>query len=188
MECLVRKSLNVREKCFEDNVCPFWLLSILPVRIKSVESIVENECEQDLKLIDLSPYKLLNRISLLNKEKAKDENVEYPHQSSFICQQLNNYSQFIYSPSNEQLIYLLNQLKKEEKEKEDGEKKKINLNENECEEMNCIRRSIPLTRFCKIHLNEKDKEQILFVKCHFCDEIIVKEDKNNILHFCSYLI
>jgi hypothetical protein len=186
MESLLRKSLNRREKCFEKNVCPTWLLSILPTRIKSVESIVDNDNEQQIKIdIDLSPYQLISSIPQLNQQISKETNsyFEYPNQISFQSEQLNNYSQFICSPSNQQLIYLFKQLKQFQEKKTKNSLKK---NENKCEEENCFNRSIPLTSFCKIHLLEKNFKQILFVKCHHCQQISIKEDNKNLIHFCPY--
>jgi len=187
MESVVRKSLDIREKCFEINSCPTWLLSILPNRIKSVESIVDNDNEQQSKLnIDLSPFKLNLKIPILNQENLNIEysNFEYPNNFSFNNQIFNNYSQFIYSPSNQQLFYLFNQLKQFK------QNKKQNLiktkKENQCKQINCLNKLIPLTKYCKIHLLENDSKQILFIKCNHCQHLSIKEDKNNILHFCPY--
>lgn len=192
MESVVRKCLNVREKCFEINSCPIWLLSILPNRTKSVESIIENDNEQQQQSkidVDLSPFKLNNSIPILNSENLKNSfpenfNFEYPNEISFSNELLNNYSQFIYSPSNEQFIYLFNKLKQL---KENKIKILLNKNENKCKQINCSNKTVPLTQFCKIHLIENDSKQILFIKCHHCQQISIKQDNNNILHFCSYL-
>jgi hypothetical protein len=191
MESIVRKSLNKREKCFEMNSCPIWLLSILPARIKSVESIVDQENnEQQSKFnVDLSPFKFNSSIPLLNEEKIlyfneNKSHFEYPNDISFENQFLNNSSQLISSPSNEQLFYLFNQLKQfQKKTKRRNFSKKTEV---KCREMNCFNNSIPLTEYCPHHLLENDEKQILFVKCNQCQQISIQEDKKNILHFCSY--
>jgi len=190
MESVVRKCLNVREKCFEINSCPTWLLSILPTRIKSVEAIIDNDNEQQSKIIvDLSPFKLNSSIPILNEDNLNNSNeqnfnFEYPNDLSFSNELLNSYSQFICSPSNQQLFYLFNILKQFKINKT---KNLLNKSENKCKETNCSNKSIPLTDFCKIHLLENDSKQILFVKCNHCQHISIKQDNNNILHFCSYL-
>jgi hypothetical protein len=185
MENLLRKSLNKREKCFEINSCPEWLLTILPTRIKSVELIVENENEQSKIAIDLSPYQLNSSIPKLNEEilNQNQMNIEYPNDIYQNNQLLMNSSQLIFSPSNEQLIYLLKKLK----QFKENENKIFFLNENvnQCKEENCSNKKIPLTNFCLNHLFKNDSKQILFVKCNFCQDISIKEDNRNILHICS---
>jgi len=193
MESVVRKCLNIREKCFEINNCPIWLLSILPARIKSVESIVDNDNEQQSKIIlDLSPFKFNSSIPLLNEQKLKNDyfenlNFEYPNDFSFENQLFNNYSQLIYSPSNQQLFYLFKKLKEFQQEKSNNLFLKKKNKKNKCKKMNCLNDSIPLTLFCKIHLLENDEKQVLFVKCNHCQQISIQQDNKNILHFCSYL-
>jgi hypothetical protein len=184
MENLLRKSLNKREKCFEINACPEWLSTILPTRIKSVELIVENDNEQTKVPIDLSPYQLNSSIPKLNEEILNQTkiNVEYPNDISQENQLLNNASQLIFSPSNEQLIYLFNKLKQfQPNEKKISSYKTF----NQCQEENCSNKKIPLNDYCLIHLFENDSKQILFVKCNHCQHISIKDDNRNILHICS---
>lgn len=195
MERLVIKCLNKREQRFELNSCPVWLSSLIPTRIKSVEPIIEYDNEQKSQpVVDLSPYTLVTSIPLLNEDKLNDidqrkiveknSNFEYPNDASFENDLYRNYSQLIRSPSNQQLIYLFEKLKEFQKEKQKTSSHEIL---NQCNEINCSNRSIPLTSFCKRHLLEKDKNQILFVKCHHCQQIAIQHDNNAFLHFCSYL-
>ena len=190
MENLVRKCLNKRQACFEASSCPTWLLSILPNRIKSVETNLDNDIEQKPKeVVDLSPYKLISSIPLLNDEKQnnnleKDSNFEYPNDLSFANDELKSDCRLIYSPSNQQLFYLFNKLKEFQREKRP---QSFIETKSQCKQINCQNRTIPLTSFCKIHLLENDDQQILFVKCHQCQQISFKEDNNNILHFCPFL-
>ncbi|CAF1342629.1 unnamed protein product [Rotaria magnacalcarata] len=197
MENLIIKCLKKREKCFESNSCPEWLLTILPTRIKSLDTIIDNEREREEKnkdTIDFSPYKLIKSINLLNDNKSanilnKNEirsNIEYPNDMSFENDLFENYSQLVSTPSKQQFIYLFHKLKEFEREKT----KKTLLNEKKkfkCKEDNCFNHSIVLTDFCKSHLIENDSKQILFIKCNLCQQISIKNDKNNILHFCSYI-
>jgi hypothetical protein len=194
MESVVRKCLNVREKCFDENSCPIWLSTILPTRIKSIESIGDNDNEQQSKeIVDLSPFKLISSIPLLNQENVNyiyqsnnsesNSNFEYPNDFSFENEQLNNSYQFITSPSNQQLFYLFNKLKQFQQKKVPDS---FNENQTKCKHSNCSNRLIPLTSFCKIHLLENDEKQILFDKCNHCQQISVHHDKINLLHFCSW--
>jgi hypothetical protein len=194
MESVVRKCLNVREKCFEVNSCPVWLLTILPTRITSIESINDNDNEQQSKeVIDLSPFKLVSSIPLLNQENLNyiyqinnddmNSNFEYPNDLSFENEQLNNSYQFISSPSNQQLNYLFKKLKQFQQQKIQNPS---HQNKDLCKHANCSNHSIPLTSFCKIHLLENDQKQILFDKCNHCQQLSVHHDNTNILHFCSF--
>ncbi|CAF1130479.1 unnamed protein product [Rotaria sordida] len=189
MENLVVKCLNKREKCFEINRCPIWLLSILPSRIKSIEINICNDNEEKSKdLIDISPYKLISSIPLLNEYREyykSKSNIEYPNEISFEYDSISNYSQLIYSPSNQQFNYLFKKLKQFKKDKNI---KLLNEKNLICRKENCFNRRIPLTYFCKIHLLEYDYKQILFVKCSHCQQISIKQDKNSILHHCYYQI
>ena len=88
----------------------------------------------------------------------------------------------IFSPSNEQLIYLWKNLKQYQQTE-----KKISLNEisNPCKEENCSNKKIPLSDYCLTHLFENDSKQVLFVRCHHCQQISIKDDNQNVLHICS---
>ena len=187
MSNIVRKSLNNREKCFDCHGCPEWLLTILPTRIKSVQSIVgEGENEQQIKsIIDLSPYQLNNSIPILNFNKenqlnSNENSFEYPNKNSF-----EDFDQMIYSPSNKQLINLLNQLKEQQQQKRKNEILNKEKELNECLEMNCLNKSIPLTNYCQKHFLKNDSKQILFVQCNLCQQLSIKQDNKNLLHFCS---
>ncbi|CAF1059667.1 unnamed protein product [Rotaria sp. Silwood1] len=201
MEKLVVKCLNKREKCFEINSCPIWLLSILPNRIKSIEKSKYNDNEDKIKerINDISTYKYVNLIELFNENKRQEEeeeeeeeeyinyNIEYPNNIQYSNDLFSNYSQLIYSPSNKQFSYLFNILKQykyninktlKEKEKEKEKSK--------CKILNCLNRSIPLTNYCQIHLIEYDNKQILFIICNLCQHISIKNDNNFIIHHCPY--
>jgi len=166
------------------NSCPEWLSTILPARIKSVELIVENETEQAKIPVDLSPYQLNLSILKLTEEILHQNkvNIEYPNDISQENQLLNNASQLIFSPSNEQLIYLLKKLKEYQ-----PNEKKILFNEtsNPCKEENCSQKKVPLSDYCLNHLFANDSKQILFTKCEHCQQISIKDDNRNILHICS---
>ena len=187
MESLLRKCLNNREKSFEIDSCPAWLSKILPNRIKSVELIVENVNEPIKVPIDLTPYQLNSSIPLLNDQDISQEDSpphtdEYPNDKSHQNQLLANSYEYLLNPSNEQIIYLLNQLKQIQ-----SNEKKISVKENvvECSEETCSKERIPLTNYCLSHLFANDSQQILFVQCHLCQHIAFKEDKKNLLHICS---
>lgn len=185
MENFLRKSLNKREKSFEINSCPEWLLTILPTRIKSVELIVENENEQSKVSIDLNPYELNLSIPKLNEEILNKINLEeYSNEIYYKNQILKNSFQYLFSPSNQQFIYLFNQLK-QQYEQINEKKFFFKENLNQCKETNCSNKQIPLTNFCLFHLYKNDSKQILFVKCNQCQQISIKEDNKNILHICS---
>ncbi|CAF1217959.1 unnamed protein product [Adineta steineri] len=188
MESLLRKSLNKREKRFEISQCPSWLLTILPTRIKTVESIIDNDNEQQIKeeTIDLKPYKLISSIPILNKDNEINFNQtsEYPNNLSFEYEQLNNYFQLIHSLSNQQFIYLLNKLKEFEIIK--NKNSFTNKSQNKCKQIDCLNKPIPLNLFCKNHLLENNFKQILFVPCTDCEQISIKHDQKNLLHICSH--
>jgi hypothetical protein len=194
MDSIVRKCLSARERTFEQSGCPAWLSSILPSRIKSVETIIDNECESEpTPPVDLSPYKLVHRIVLLPKQNVDGSAVsvsnvdqhEYPHQSSFVDEQLNNACQLLYSPSNAQLLELLTRLRRRDV---GSERAAPVLHDNQrCTITDCERRRVPLTRFCRTHLIDNDDQQIFVSKCSDCDEMFVREDKRAIFHLCSSL-
>lgn len=186
MESLLKRSLNNREKSFEIDSCPLWLSKILPNRIKTVELIVENVNEAVKSPIDLSPYQLNCSIPLLNDQlifREDSTNDEYPHDQSHLDQFLRNSSEYLIKPSNEQISFLLNQLKENQFNQREKLKKETKF--NKCENTNCGKERIPLSNYCLSHLYEEDSKQILFVQCHFCQQISFKEDKKNLLHLCS---
>ena len=186
MESLLKRSLNNREKCFEIDSCPLWLSKILPNRIKTVELIVENVNEQVKIAIDLSPYQLNSSIPLLTDEfvvKEEDNDDEYPHDQSHQNQFLRNSSEYLLKPSNEQIYFLLKQLKQNQLNEKKNEEKEKKF--HRCENAKCPKEKIPLTNYCLSHLYETDSRQILLVQCHSCQQISFKEDKKNLLHICS---
>lgn len=185
MENLLKRSLNNREKSFEIDSCPLWLSKILPNRIKTVELIVENVNEQVKSVIDLSPYQLNSSIPFLTDQLIikEDSNDEYPHDQSHRNQFLTNSSQYLLNPSNEQIHFLLKQFKQNQFNEQKNEKKEKKI--NRCEDGECRKERIPLTKYCLSHLYKNDSRQILLMQCHSCQQISFKEDKKNLLHICS---
>lgn len=189
MQNVLRKSLLKREKCYEDNICPRWLLNILPNRIKSIELIEENEDQSKVVVVDLFPFEMNNGIpQLTSKVTCENRNVhfEYPNEIANENQSFENSFQFLYSPSNQQLNFLFNKFKDNFQSNFDEIAQEIN--ENKCSQTNCSIRRIPLTDFCEKHLIENDRKQILFSECRFCQQSHFEKDNKNLLHFCSYQI
>ena len=208
MESMIRKCLNEREKSFGSIGCPGWLNEILPYRFQSLDKPREVEEEDDdndededessRPIVDLHPYQLVDRIPLLTStsptEKISSNNTdEYPHDESFLHQHFSHLLQLICSPSREQLSELLQEqrsISRKTRISSMDETDKTTTTTrvlNECGEVGCCRRSIPLSGLCERHLLKNDEKQILFDHCLHCDQLSFREDKTSRLHFCSHL-
>ena len=197
MASLTRKCLNAREESFAEDHCPCWLSSILPSRLQSAESAIDHDHddEHDVNKVDLDPYKFTSRFLTLTDERQKSsdevdrlvvDHYEYPHRHSFVAQQLQDLSQLIFSPSNEQLMSLCQRVQRtENKSRSTDRRPLVQHAKKTCDQVSCVSPRIPFSSFCKFHLVEKDNTQVLLTRCCHCDEITVRDDKRHLLHFCS---